>query len=173
MIKSKTVFKYLVIHISCYLGVTTTNANVFSKEDKFSVCYTVNNGVPNKPERCSVVFDVLNEDENSAVTVYKNQIFRISNHTTCDSDQADTCYIDNETLAFGRSGKVNETEYMYLKEEIGQTYYRNKISKRMQVIELFNPISDSWATCMKSKTYNFCIQSKYSIEKIPKLRNEF
>lgn len=172
--KKDTFFIKLLMTPALYvLGITMAYAGLFSKEDSNAECYTVNKGIPTQSERCKVIFAVLNEDGNSAVTTYKNQIFRMVNYMHCDSDQAESCYVENETLAFGRPKQINESEYMYLKEEDAHTYYRNKIKKRMYVKELSKPISDSWATCMQSKSYDFCIQSKYSIEKIPKLRNEF
>lgn len=173
MKKEKTTKKSLIVSIVFLLGGTTAYAKEFSKEDKNAECYIVRKSIPAQSEPCNVTFAILNEDENSAVTVYKNQIFRMTSQTQCDSEQADSCYVDLENLAFGRANKLTESEYMYLKEEDAQTYYRSKTKKRIHVNELFKPISDSWATCMKSKSYDFCIQSKYSIEKIPKLRNEF
>ena len=151
----------------------SSHAGPFTKIDKSALCYSVVKGNPSKPEPCSLTFDVLNEDENSAVTVFKNQIFRMSSRTVCESERADSCYVEGETLAYGRPGKVNDDEYMYLKEEDGKTYFRNELKKKATVEELFKPINDKWATCMKSKSYDICIQSKLSIEKYPKMRNEF
>ena len=64
-------------------------------------------------------------------------------------------------------------KYLKLKEAVGHTYFRNELQKKTLTKELFKPIHDKWATCMKSKTHDICIQSKYSIEKLPLLRNEF
>lgn len=155
------------------ISASTIHATPFSKMDKAALCYAAVQGKLTKPEVCTATFTVLNEDENTAVVIYKKQIFRMSSRTVCETDQADSCYKENETLAYGRQGKVDENEYMYLKEKNGQTYYRNELQKKVMVDKLFEPINDKWATCMKSKSYDICIQSKYSIEKIPKLRNEF
>lgn len=173
MKKSSLFIRYLIIQIVYILGLKIAYAAPFSKEDSHAECYTVNQNIPTPSEHCKVTFTVLNEDGNSAVTIYKNQIFRMVNYVQCDSDNTDSCYVNSESLAFGRPKKVIESEYMYLKEEDAKTYYRNKTKKLMHIDELFKPINDSWATCMKSRSYDFCIQSKYSIEKIPKLRNEF
>lgn len=155
------------------LLVSPLHATPFSKTDKAALCYVIIKGKLIKPEVCTATFSVLNEDENTVVMTYKNQIFRMSNRIICETTQADSCYVENETLAYGQPGKVDENEYMYLKEQEGKTYYRNELKNKVMVDQLFKPISDKWATCMKTRSYDFCIQSKYSIEKIPKMRNEF
>lgn len=155
------------------ISASTIHATPFSKMDKAALCYAAVQGKLTKPEVCTATFTVLNEDENTAVVIYKEQIFRMSSRTVCESERVVSCYVEGETLAYGRPGKVNDDEYMYLKEEDGKTYFRNEFKEKATVDELFKPINDKWATCMKSKSYDICIQSKYSIEKIPKLRNEF
>ncbi|KYQ79713.1 hypothetical protein AWW73_18100 [Acinetobacter lactucae] len=173
MIKLNIFYKCIVITTLCLISASLLHANPFSIIDKTALCYKNVQGKLTKPEVCTVTYSVLNEDENTAVMIYKKQIFRMSSRTICESTEADSCYVTNETLSYGRPGKVDENEYMYLKEKDGQTYYRNELKKKVLVDKLFVPISDKWATCMKSKSYDICIQSKYSIEKIPKLRNEF
>lgn len=171
MIKLKIFYKYIVLTVIGLIPAPFVHAN--SIIDKSALCYGIVQGKSTKPEVCIATFKALNEDENSAVIIYKKQIFRMSSRTVCETDQADSCYVENETLAYGRTGKVDENEYMYLKEKDGQTYFRNELKKKVIVDKLFEPINNKWATCMKSKSYDICIQSKYSIEKIPKLRNEF
>ncbi|MDO7192565.1 hypothetical protein Q5M49_02530 [Acinetobacter nosocomialis] len=173
MIKSKLSSQYFLITTVSLISASFLHAAPFSKTDKAALCYTIFQSKLTKPEICTVTFTALNEDENIAVTIYKKQIFRMSGRTICDSTQANSCYVENETLAYGRPGKLDENEYMYLKENDGQTYYRNELKKKVIASKLFEPINDKWATCMKSKAYDICIQSKYSIEKIPKMRNEF
>ncbi|QIT17835.1 hypothetical protein [Acinetobacter pittii] len=173
LIKYKLFSQYFLITTVSLISASFLHANPFSKIDKTALCYINSQGKLTKPEVCTVTFTVLNEDENTAVMIYKKQIFRMSSRAICESTRADSCYVTNETLAYGRPGKVDENEYMYLKEKDGQTYYRNELKKKILVDKLFVPINDKWATCMKSKSYDICIQSKYSIEKIPKLRNEF
>ncbi|HAV5768645.1 TPA: hypothetical protein JI173_00040 [Acinetobacter baumannii] len=173
MRKPKIFYKYIVITIVGLIPAPFLYATSNSKIDKSAICYTLVQGKLTKPETCIATFTALNEDENSAAIIYKKQIFRMSSSTICESIQADSCYVGNETLAYGRPGKIDENEYMYLKEKTGQTYYRNELKKKVMVDKLFEPINDKWATCMKSNSYDICIQSKYSIEKIPKLRNEF
>ncbi|OTU21083.1 hypothetical protein CAT62_08105 [Acinetobacter pittii] len=169
----RSFYKYFVIVLASIIASSFVHAIPFSKTDKSAICYLNIHNRLTQPEQCKATFSILNEDENTAVIVYRKQIFRMSNHTICESSQADACYIENETLAFGQSGRVNDDEYMYLKEENGLTYFRNQSRKKVSVNKLFMPINDKWATCMKSRSYDLCIQSKYSIEKIPKLRNEF
>ncbi|MDO7523426.1 hypothetical protein Q5M60_00465 [Acinetobacter baumannii] len=169
----KPVCNYIAIISMSLLSFALVHANPFSKTDKTALCYAIINGKLIKPEVCTATFSVLNEDENTAVMIYKKQIFRMSNRTICETTQADSCYVENETLAYGQPGKVDENEYMYLKEQEAKTYYRNELKNKVRVDQLFKPINDKWATCMKTRSYDFCIQSKYSIEKIPKMRNEF
>lgn len=141
--------------------------------DKNAKCYSVVKNVPNRAEKCELQLAFLNDSVTTAIVIYKKQIFRLSNQRICDGEEIDTCYIQNELLEYGQSGKTDQDEYDKLKLEAGQTYLRNESQKRTLVTdELFKPINDKWATCMKSKTHNICIQSKYSIEKIPLLRNE-
>ncbi|MDC5008815.1 hypothetical protein OHW24_16085 [Acinetobacter baumannii] len=173
MKKYRFVIKSLITPTLYISGLTQSYAELFSKEDKNAECYVVKKGIPTSSEHCKVIFSILNDDGNSAVTIYKNQIFRMVSYIQCDSNRAESCYVENETLAFGHPKKTNELDYLFLKEEDAQTYYRNHSKQYIHVTDLFIPIDDSWATCMKSKTYDFCIQSKYSIEKNPKLRNEF
>ncbi|MDS7936008.1 hypothetical protein RMB03_15630 [Acinetobacter sp. V91_7] len=173
MMVIRSFHKYFVIVLASLLATPLVHAIPFSKADKSAICYLNIHNKSTQPEPCIATFSVLNEDENTAVIVYRKQIFRMSNRTVCESSQAHTCYIENETVAFGRLDKVNDDEYMYLKEEDGLTYFRNQSRNKVSVDKLFKPINDKWATCMKSKSYDICIQSKYSIEKIPKLRNEF
>ncbi|QDB81951.1 hypothetical protein [Acinetobacter pittii] len=165
--------KYFLIALASLTPTSFIHATPFSKTDNSASCYLNIYNKLTQPEPCKAVFSVLNEDENTVVIVYRKQIFRMSNRTICESSHADSCYIENEILAFGRLGSVNDDEYMYLKEENGLTYFRNQSRKKVSVDKLFTPINDKWATCMKSRSYDICIQSKYSIEKIPKLRNEF
>ncbi|MDH2595910.1 MULTISPECIES: hypothetical protein [Acinetobacter calcoaceticus/baumannii complex] len=173
MVLPKNFYKYFVVALSSLTATSFVYSIPFSKTDNSAICYLNNKNKSTHPEPCQAIFSVLNEDESTAVIVYRKQIFRMSNRTVCESSQANTCYIENEILAFGRLGKVNDDEYMYLKEEDGLTYFRNQSRKKVSVDKLFNPINDKWATCMKSRSYDICIQSKYSIEKFPKLRNEF
>lgn len=173
MKKPKIFYNYILVTTVSLISASTIHATPFSKIDKAALCYSSVQGKLTKPEVCTATFTVLNEDENIAVVIYKRQIFRMSSRTICDSTQANSCYIEDETLAYGRPGKVDENEYMYLKVKDAQTYYRNELKKKVMVDKLFEPINDKWATCMKNKAYDICIQSKYSIEKLPKLRNEF
>ena len=150
-----------------------SQASPFEEVDKNARCYSIINNTANKPEKCELQFALLNENISSANVIYKKQIFKISSQRICDGEAIDTCYVENEILEFGRSEKTEQNEYLKLKEEAGHTYFRNELQKKTLVKELFKPIQDNWATCMKSKTYDICIQSKYSIEKLPLLRNEF
>lgn len=173
MIELNIFYKHFFIVLTSLIATSFVHAIPYSIADNSAICYLNIHNKSTQPETCKATFSVLNEDESTAVIVYRKQIFRMSSRTICESTQADSCYVENEILAYGRPSKVDKNEYMYLKEQEAKTYYRNQLKIKVTVDQLFKPISDKWATCMKSRSYDFCIQSKYSIEKIPKMRNEF
>lgn len=168
----KLLFNSFAIAAAMMIWSQVTVAIPFEQRDSTAKCYAVLKGVPQKSEACSLKFFNLNDSIATAVLKYKNQIFRMSSQTVCDGPAIYTCYVENETLEFGRIGKTDKSEYLKLKDEAGTTYYRNQSKKKALTGELFKPISDTWSTCMKSKSHDICIQSKISIEKIPKLRND-
>lgn len=165
--------KFFMLLIIILASIQLVIASPFKLVDKNARCYLIIKNIPNQPEKCELQFTNLNDDITSATVIYKKKIFRMSSQRICDGEAIDTCYVENELLEFGRSGKTDQNEYLKLKEAVGHTYFRNELQKKTLTKELFKPIHDKWATCMKSKTHDICIQSKYSIEKLPLLRNEF
>lgn len=91
--------------MSLLLSPVVVSASPFENQDKTAKCYAVVKGIPAKPEPCTLNFANLNDGINSATMIYKNQIYRMSSQRVCDGGGIDTCYVQNELLEFGRSGK--------------------------------------------------------------------